>query len=186
MLGLSPRDLEQTGDSSLRWDSSVEEIRYVDKIDKRRKKAVVSRTVTFYQKMPGGGTTISVGDGGALRFTFVSNGKVGSIEWFFRKLTRIGEARSKTRKELLLDLKDKKAWTWHERMTRSVVITNCALAYPQGNSWLDQKSVAPFYMLTGTDADGRAVTLYVPLEWEQKINRRSEVLRHASFELIPP
>ena len=76
-----------------------------------------------------------------------------------------GNLDTKTSKEIMRDVRNRKAWTWHQTVPSSITITNCVLAYPQGNSWLNQKHVWPFYMLTGTDSGGRTATLYVPLEW---------------------
>ena len=91
--------------------------------------------------------------------------KVSSIEWFFRKMEKTGQAKPKTSKEIMRDIRNRKAWTWHQTVPSSVTITNCVLAYPQGNSWLNQDYVWPFYMLTGIASEGRTITLYVPLEW---------------------
>jgi hypothetical protein len=167
-LGLSLDHLEHDAAGAIRCAFSTDHIGFVDRSDKQRKRAILSRSVTFYQKVPSGGTTIGVGNGGQLRFTFRSDGRVSRIEWFFRRLVKDSEAKPKTSKRIIRDLKTRNAWTWHERLPPSVVVTNCVLSYPQGDSWLDQKYVAPFYLLTGTDADGRGVTLYVPLEWERK------------------
>lgn len=168
LLGLSQDSLEHDADGAIRCAFSTDQVGYVDRRDKQRKRAIVSRSVTFCQKVPGGGTTIGVGNGGQLRFTFRSGCRVSSMEVFFRRLVKDSEANPKTSERIIRDLKTRNAWTWHEHLPPSVVVTNCVLSYPQGNSWLDQKYVAPFYMLTGTDAGGRGVTLYVPLEWRRK------------------
>jgi len=163
LLGLTTNSLEHYGNGRLRWASSAPEIGYTDRVDKQRKKAVMARSISFYQRVPGG-VTAGVGDGGQLRFSFVSEGKVASIEWFFRKLVEAGEAKPKSSKQIIRDISRRNAWTWHRTVPSSVTITNCALAYPQGNSWLNQKSVWPFYMVTGTNSEGGSVTLFVPLE----------------------
>jgi hypothetical protein len=165
VLGLSTNDLEHYGNGRIRWASSASEVGYTDRLDKQRKKAVMARNVTFYQRVFAGGVTASVGDGGTLRFTFVSEGKVASIEWFFRKLRKAGEAKPKSSKEIMRDITRRNAWTWHQNVPSSITVTNCVLAYPQGNSWLNQKSVWPFYMVTGTDSEGRGVTVFVPLDY---------------------
>jgi hypothetical protein len=112
----------------------------------QRKRVVIQQNVSFYQRVPFGGTTVGVGDGGQLRFSFVSEGKVSGIEWFFRKMEKAGEARPKTSKDIMRDIRKRKAWTWHQSVPSSLTVTNCVLAYPQGNSWLNQDYVWPFYM----------------------------------------
>ncbi len=165
LLGLSTNDLEHYANGRVRWASSGSTISYTDGTDKQRKQIVTARNVSFYQRVPGGGTTASVGDGGVVRFSFVSDGKVTSIESFFRNMVKAGEAKPKTSKEIMRDVRNGNAWTWHQTVPPSITVTNCVLAYPQGNSWLNQNHVWPFYMLTGTGSEGHPVTLYVPLEW---------------------
>jgi hypothetical protein len=165
LLGLSTNDLEHYSNGRIRWASSAPEIGYTDRADKQRKKAVIARNVNFFQRVPGGGVTAGVGNAGQLRFSFVSEGKVASIEWFFRKLVTAGQAKPKTSKEIKRDIRSRNAWTWRQTVPSSLTVTDCALAYPQGNSWLDQKFVWPFYMVTGTNSEGIGMTLFVPLEW---------------------
>lgn len=165
LLGLSTNDLEHYANDRLRWASSGSSVSYTDRTDKQRKKIITARNVSFYQRVPGGGTTASVGDGGVVRFSFVSDGKVASIEWLFRNMVKAGETRPKTSNEIMRDVRSRNAWTWHQTLPSSITVTNCVLAYPQGNSWLNQNHVWPFYMLTGTASQGHPVTLYVPLEW---------------------
>ena len=166
LLGLSTNDLEHYSNGRLRWASGASEIGYTDRVDKQRKKAVMARNVSFYQRVPGGGVTAGVGDGGELRFSFVREGKVSRIEWFFRKMEKAGEAQPKTSKDIMRDLRNRNAWTWHQGVPTSLTVTNCVLAYPQGNSWLNQDYVWPFYMVTGTNIEGHTTTFYVPLEWD--------------------
>lgn len=165
LLGVSTNELEHHTDGRLKWASSTSTVGYTDRADKQRKKAVLMQTVSLSQRVPFGGTTVGVGDGGKLAFSFVSEGKVSRIEWFFRTLVKAREAKSKTSKEVIKDVAKGNAWTWHQRVPARLTVTDCVLAYPQGNSWLHQEYVWPFYMLTATGADGREVTLYVPLEW---------------------
>jgi hypothetical protein len=164
LLGLSENDLEHQANGRLRWSSGSSDIGYTDRADMQRKKVAMAQQVTFYQRVPGGGTTSSVGDGGQLRFVFVSEGKVSEIEWFFRPMTNAGTAKPKTSRQILRDIEKANAWTWHGTLPSSITITNCVLAYPQGNSGLGQQYVWPFYRVMGASS-GRTVTLFVPLEW---------------------
>lgn len=164
LLGLTTNSLEHYGNGRLRWASSASEIGYTDRADKQRKKAVMSRNISFFQQVPGG-VTAGIGNGGLLRFSFVSEGKVADIEWLFRKLLEVGVAKPKSSRQVIRDISNRNAWTWSRTVPSSLSITNCVLAYPQGNSWLYQKHVWPFYMLTGTNSEGGSVTLFVPLEW---------------------
>lgn len=165
ILRLSANDLEYYPSGRLRWASSPKTITYTDKEDKKRKTLTTARNITFYQRIPGGGTTTGVGDGGQIRFTFVSDGKVAGIEWFFRKLDPAGIAEPKSQEQIIRDLEVRNAFTWHQSVPSTLTITNCVLAYPQGNSWLDQKHVWPFYLISGVGARDEAVTLYVPVRW---------------------
>ena len=165
LLGLSTNDLQHHPDGRIASASSSSAITYTDKSDGQRRQVVVQQNVSFYQRVPSGGTTVGVGDGGKLTFNFVSEGKVSGIELFFRKLVRAGEAKAKTSEQIIKDLANGNVWTWHQRVPSRATVTSCVLAYPLGNSWLHQEYVWPFHMLTATGSDGRAVTLYVPLEW---------------------
>src|SRR6266540_1389048 len=163
LLGLSTNDFECHPDGRLQWYSGESTISYNDKSSGQRRKVVIQRSVHLNQRVPGGGVTCGVGDGGKLRIDFVTEGKISGIEWFFRKMKKAGEAKPKSSKDIMRDLRKRNAWTWHQSAPTSMTVTNCVLAYPQGNSWLDQDYVWPFFMVTGTNNDGRATTLYVPL-----------------------
>jgi hypothetical protein len=165
VLGLGTNDLQHRQDGRLDMWSSAGTTSYTDRNDRQRKTVVKEQSVSFWQRVPGGGTTVGVGDGGNLRFSFISEGKVSGIEWCFRKMQKAGEGTPKTSKTIIRDLRNRNAWTWHQDVPDSVTITNCVLAYPQGNSWLYQEHVWPFYMVTGVSPNGKTVTLYVPLEW---------------------
>lgn len=164
LLGLSTNDLEHYANGRIAWSSGSSDIGYTDRTDMQRKKVAMARQVTFFQRVPGGGTTASVGDGGQLRFVFVSEGKVSEIEWFFRPMEKAGAARPKGSQQIVREIEAGKAWTWFGNVPSSLTITNCVLAYPQGNSSLGQQHVWPFYRLIGAGG-GHAVTLFVPLEW---------------------
>jgi hypothetical protein len=163
VLGLSTNDLEHYPNGRIRWASSPKSISYTDKEDKKRKTLTIARNVAFFQRVPGGGTTTGVGDAGQLRFTFVSERKVANIEWFFRSLHQEGQAKPKTIDDITRDLAERNAYTWNQSVPSSIAVTNCVLSYPQGNSWLDQKEVWPFYKLDGVASDGRAISLFIPL-----------------------
>ena len=163
LLNLSTNDLEHRPDGRLKWSSGVSEIGYFDRESNERKRTVKRRDVSFFQRVPGGGTTTGVGDGGQLRIGFVSEGKVSDIECLFRKMVKVGEARPKTSKEIMSDIDRGRAWTWRANVPSSLSISNCAVAYPQGNSEFHQEYVWPFYMLASPDGGG--TTLYAPLDW---------------------
>lgn len=165
LLGLSTNDLEHYPNGRIRWASSGPNISYTDRADKTRKTVVISRNVTFYQRVPNGGMTSGAGSGGQLRFSFVSDGKVASIECFFRNLVKAGEAKPKTSKDLMADLRRRNAWTWHAVTPDSLTVTNCAVGYPQANFLFDQQYVRPFYMVSGVGTGGEKVTFYVPMDW---------------------
>lgn len=165
LFGLTASDLQHHPDGRIASGSSSSTITYTDRTDGQRKRLVVQQNVSFYQRVPSGGTTVSVGDGGKLEFSFVSEGKVSGIEWFFRKLLNAGEAKPKTSQEVMKDVGSGKAWTWHQELPSRLTVTDCVLAYPQGNSWLHQEYVWPFFMLTAAGPGGRNVVLYIPLEW---------------------
>ncbi len=165
ILSLSTNDLEHYPNGRLKWSSSGSTISYTDRVDNQRKIVVIARHVSFYQRVPYGGVTAGVGDGGRLRFSFVSEGKLASIELFFRKLVKVDEAKPKSSKEIIRDLRSQNAWSWYRTIASAMTITSCDLAYPQANSWFQQEYVRPFYMLNGTDSDGRTATLFVPAEW---------------------
>jgi hypothetical protein len=165
LVGLTTNDLQLHPDGRIASASSSPGITYTDRSDGQRKRVVIQQNVSFYQRVPFGGRTVGVGDGGKLTFSFVSEAKVSGIEWFFRKLVKAGEAKPKASKEIMKDIAKRNAWTWHQRVPSRVTVTECVLVYPQGNSWLHQEYVWPFYMLTATGSDGQTLTLYVPLEW---------------------
>jgi len=164
VLGLGTNDL-QHHDRGLETWSSAATTRYTDRTDRQRKTVVKEQRVSFVQRVPGGGKTVGVGDGGKVEFCFISEGKLSQIDWCFRKMQKAAEAKPKTSKQVTRDLRNGNAWTWKQYVPTTLTITNCVLAYPQGNSWLYQEHVWPFYMLTGVSSGGAAVTLYVPLEW---------------------
>lgn len=165
LLGISTNDLEHLPNGRLKWLTRASTVSFTDKSTKQRKTVPIMRTVSLVQRVPGGGTTTSIGGGGQVSFGFVSEGRVADIEWCFRKMSRAGQAKPKSSKEVIRDIQQGRAWTWHQNIPTSVTVTDCVLAYPQGNSWLQQEYVWPFYMLTATGSDGRTVTLYVSLEW---------------------
>jgi hypothetical protein len=165
LLRLSTNDLAHSPDGRLLSGFSRPTIGYTDRTDKQRKRVVISSSVTFYQKIPGGGVSDGIGDGGAIRFSFGVEGKLFAIEWFFRKLTKAGEAKAKSTADVIQNIRKGTAWTWHQTVRSPITVTDCVLAYPQANSFLHQEYLWPFYRVSATDVDGRTVTLYVPLEW---------------------
>jgi len=167
LLGISTNDLHHRRDGSLFSSFGEEGVTYNNRVTKERKRIVIQRSVNFYQKIPGGEVINSVGDGGQVRFTFVSEGKVTSIGWFFRRLDPVGHARPKSRRELMEDVKVGRCWTYYQNVPRSLTINNCEIVYPQGNSGTHQMFVWPFYMLTGVGDEGRPVTLFVAAKWSK-------------------
>jgi hypothetical protein len=165
LLGISTNDLHHRPDGCLFTSSGEEGVTYNERGTKERKRVVIQRSISFHQRIPGAGVTSNVGDGGQVRFTFVSEGKVAGIEWFFRKLEPAGLAKPKSRQELINNIKSGRCWTRDQKAPRSLTVTNCELAYPQANSGTYQPYVWPFYMVTGVGDDGRRVTLFIPAEW---------------------
>lgn len=164
LFGLSTNDFAYYPNGRIKWASSTSTISYNERGTMERKTVPVEQSVSFYQKIPNSGESDGIGDGGSVRFSFGRAAKISQIEWCFRKLEKAGEAKPKTSREILRDLKNRNAWTWHETIPTDLTITNCVLAYPQGNSFLNQKYLWPFYRLIGS-AKGNAVTLFVPLEY---------------------
>ena len=80
-------------------------------------------------------------------------------------MVKIGEAKPRTRTQIMGDIARRRAWTWKAYLPSSLTVTNCVVAYPQGNSAFRQKYLWPFYMVTAGSSDGRAATLFVPLDW---------------------
>jgi len=161
LLKVTTNDLQLRADGTLLVGYDENVISYNDRQTRERKRVVIQRGVTFYQRMPAGSALSTVGDGGKLRFSFVSGGEVSGIEWFFRKLTPAGQAKPKSSKQIVKDIKAGRCWTWHQHVPESLTVTNCELAYPQGNSMTHQDYVWPFYMVTGIGPDQRRVTLFV-------------------------
>ena len=161
LFGLTTNDLQVKEDGSLAGMSEQGVIWFTDRANGKRQSVIRERSVTFYQRMPAGSALSTVGDGGKLRFSFVSGSEVSGIEWFFRKLTPAGQAKPKSSKQIVKDIKAGRCWTWHQHVPESLTVTNCELAYPQGNSMTHQDYVWPFYMVTGIGPDQRRVTLFV-------------------------
>lgn len=165
LLNLSTNDLEHDRHGRLRCAYGESGITYNDRVSGQRKREVIQRSVSFFQRVPSGGTTSSVGDGGQVRFTFVSEGKLTGIEWFFRKLEVAAQAKPRSRQDIIKDIKAGRFWTWQQKVPRALTVTNCELAYPQGNSGTYQPYVWPFYMVSATGKEGGTVTLFLPAKW---------------------
>jgi hypothetical protein len=162
VFGFTTNDLERRADGSVRWSSSASEIHYTDRVDNRRKTQTIAVEVSFFQHVALGATTDAVGDGAQIRFKLVSDARVASAECFFRSLDQVGSLRGKTRDQVLDDLRVGRGWAWRTPVGTSFKITNCVVSYPQGNSWLHQPFVWPFYKLIGISSVGSSASVYVP------------------------
>jgi hypothetical protein len=164
MLNLSTNDLEHRKNGKVTWGSGESGVSYTDRADKQRKRVVIARHITLYQRIPEGGLSAGIGDGGALRVSFVSDRKIASIELFFRKLAKAGSAPGKSVQAITKSVERGEAWSWDQNIPRSLIVKNWSLAYPQGNSQHLQEYLCPFYALSCIALNDRKVTLYVPLE----------------------
>jgi hypothetical protein len=165
LLGITTNDLEVRKDGRLVVLGREQTIGYTDRADMKAKRLVVQRTVIFIQRIPQAGVSAGIGDGGTLEFSFGSEGRVAAIQWCFRPLTKVGEAKPMTAKNILRAIHQAKSFCWLETVPHSLIVTNCSLAYPQGNSFLFQDHLWPFYMLTCKSDNRGGITLFVPTEW---------------------
>lgn len=167
-LGVTTNDLELRANGTIRWQSTTDGTTYTDRTDKQRKRYIRQRTITLFQRVPNGGITHSIGNGGCLEAGFVSEGKLTSVEMLFRQMKEVGQAKPLTKKEVIKALEKGRGWTLRQFLPPNLTVTNCALVYPQGNSDLKQAYVWPFYGVTGFSiqkGQTNAVNIYVPLSW---------------------
>lgn len=123
------------------------------------------RSVTFFQRVPGG-ETLSVGEGGSLEVAFVSEGKLAEIELLFRDIKPVASAKAMSSKQIIDSIRHGKAWTFRASFPDVLTITNCGVAYPQGNSSYRQMYLWPVYRATGFGTVQGAVgtfTLLIPV-----------------------
>ena len=163
-IGLTKKDLEQTADGVVRWSAEADVTRYTDLKDGKRKHYVRQMNITLWQRVPGGGSTLSVGGGGTLRAGFMSEGKLAEFELLFRNLEPWGSVTGRTKDELIAMLREGKARSFREALPDSVTVTNCAVVYPQGNVGTRQGHVWPFYEIKGfstEQGETNAVSVYV-------------------------
>lgn len=161
VLGLTTNDIELNSDGTLRRQFTKDVTGYNDLVTKEHKQMLQKRSVILFQRIPGG-ETLSVGEGGALEASFVSEGKLVEIALLFRSIQQFGTVKSRSSKQITEAIKQGKAWTFRATLPDQLTITNCAIAYPQGNSSYRQKYLWPVYRATGFGMlDGRANTLTV-------------------------
>ena len=70
VFAIGTNDLERNADGTLRWTSDTDGTSYNDRADGKRKRYVRQVNITLWQKVPGGGSTLSVGSGGVIRAGF--------------------------------------------------------------------------------------------------------------------
>jgi len=166
VLGVTTNDLEINSDGSLRSQFTKDVTGYNDHVTKEHKEMLQKRAVTLFQRVPGG-VTLSVGEGGAFEVAFISEGKLAEIELLFREISPLTSAKSMSTKEIIHSLRRGRAWTFRATLPDSLTITNCAVAYPQGNSSYQQKYLWPVYRVTGFGtADGitNTYSLLIPTD----------------------
>lgn len=168
ILGFSTNDLEHNTNGTLRWSTDVDETGYTDRRDGKRKRYIRQMNVTLWQRVPAGGSTLSIGSGGSLRAGFMSEGKLAELEVLFRHLQRADSQKGRTADEVSRILRRGAGRTFRELLPDSITVTNCAVVYPQGNVTFKQTHVWPFYAIRGFahEENGTgAVNVYVPLAW---------------------
>jgi hypothetical protein len=166
VLGLTTNDLEVNSDGSLRRQFTKEVTGYNDQATKEHKEMLQKRSVILFQRVPGG-ETLSVGEGGAFEVAFISEGKLAEIGLLFRDLKPFASAKTLSSRQIIDAVRRGKAWTFRATLPASLTVTNCAVAYPQGNSSYRQKYLWPVYRVTGFGgADGLTNTfsILVPLD----------------------
>ena len=164
LLGLTTKDLEHTADGAVRWSALTDVTRYTDLKDGKRKQYVRQMNITLWQRVPEGGSVLSVGGGGTLQAGFMSDGKLAEFEILFRNLEPLGLLPGKSKDELIAMLRQGKARTFRESLPDSLTVTNCAVVYPQGNVGMRQAHVWPFYEIKGFAAEGgetNSMSVYV-------------------------
>lgn len=166
VLGLTTNDLELAADGSPRRQFTKEVTGYNDYVTKEHKEMLQKRSVILFQRVPGG-ETISIGEGGALEVSFISQARLAEIQFLFRDIKPVAAARPMSPAQITDTLKRGKAWTFRTRLPQSLTITNCVVAYPQANSSYRQKFVWPVYSLTGfgsLDSQTNTFSLFIPMD----------------------
>lgn len=166
-LGLTTNDLELNSDGSLRRQFTKEVTGYNDHVTNEHKEMLQKRSVILFQRVPGG-ETLSVGEGGALEVAFISEGKLAEIGLLFRDIKPFASAKALSSQQIIDRIHHGKAWTFRATLPDSLTVTNCGLAYPQGNSSYRQKYLWPVYRVTGfgtTDVHTNTFSILVPLEF---------------------
>jgi hypothetical protein len=146
-IGVSTNELERRPDGSLRTGYNQTTVGFMDRESMTHQKLPQKATLSFCQKIPDG-ACYSVGNGGLLTFSFISNGKLAGIEMAFREIQRVGTAKPKTTKEILQHLKRGEAFSWTEQLPAELAITKCITAYPQADSAQQQPRLFPYHWLT--------------------------------------
>lgn len=165
-LGIRKDQLEHD-ESGVRWSYTTDGTTYTDKKDGTRKRAVYRCNIMFWQGVPRGAKTLSVGSGGIAQVGFISGGEVSNIQILLRSLKPVGESSALTKDAIIKSLKAGRAWTWKETVSDSFTVTNCGVVYPQGNLSYHQNYVWPFYSVAGffvEDGETNGLTVYVPFK----------------------
>jgi len=168
-LGISTNDLEHLPDGRLKYASNTEGTTYNDRTDDWKQKRYIRQiNVELWQRIQNGASVLSIGGGGMLRVGYLSEGRLAEFEMTFRQVKPVGNALPKTSKELVKMLQRGEVTTFRPYIPDKLTITNCALVYPQANSYTKQDFLWPFYALDAVGvADGQTnwFRLYQPLSW---------------------
>ena len=100
VLGLTTNDIELNSDGTIRRQFTKDVTGYNDLVTKEHKEMLQKRSVTFFQRVPGG-ETLSVGEGGSLEVAFVSEGKLAEIELLFRDIKPVASAKAMSSKQII-------------------------------------------------------------------------------------
>lgn len=168
VLGVTTNDFDYDSNGKLRWGSGDSTMSFNDRSTGERKSVATLRTVGIAQRLPNGGKVESVGGGGTLSVGFISEGKLAKVEFLFRPVKSVGKANPLSKKEVIKQLEQGKAWTWLAMPPQSITVTNCILVYPQGNHLLRQNYLYPFYKVTGfsvSEGETNSASFLVPLSW---------------------
>jgi len=160
MFNLTTNDLERTAEGKLRWRCTTDGTTYTDKTDGKKKRFIRRINVMLWQRMPGGGSTFSIGGGGMLEASYISDGKLAQVECVFRKLRPVGTAKLMNRNQIIQALKRGDARSFQMPSCQNLTITNCSLVYPQLSGDHKQSFVWPFYAASGFEI-GDGETNYV-------------------------
>jgi hypothetical protein len=165
ILKISRDDLEHTSNGNLRWSYTTDGTRYTDKQHGERKRFVRRINLMLWQKVHEGASTLSIGGGGMLEASYISEGKLAAVQFLFRKLRPVGQVKPLRHEQVVSAIEQGKAHSF-QATVKSITVTNCSLVYPQHNSERKQEFVWPFYAAKGfeiSDGETTSRTIYVLL-----------------------